>query len=297
MRSSTLPLAVAVTLALSASVSAQRQIHLFANVVDANGLPVFALLPSDIRVMENGVEGTVTDIDFIKWGMKLQLLIDNGVGMGSENLIHLRNGVRGLLEALPEDLEVTMVTTAPQPRFLVRATTDRQELLRGVDRLAPDSGAGRFVESLNEATQRVERDKGDYVSIIVAVGTTAGDATVRDRDIQQLMRRLNARPSTVHVVMLSAPQRSATGGVNQGEVGQAVTQMTRGRYENIAAASRLATLLPEIGEQLHLTHDRLNSQFKITFERPNDTSGELGQISLGARGGLAVVSVSLDGRP
>ena len=30
----------------------------------------------------------------------------------------------------------------------------------------------------------------------------------------------------------------------------AITEMTRGRYESIAAATRLSTLLPEIGKQV-----------------------------------------------
>jgi hypothetical protein len=297
MRTSVLGLAVAFICAGTADVAAQRQIQIFASILDANGAPATSVSPDDLRVMENGVEGRITNIEVVEWGLKLQLLIDNGIGTGSENLIHLRNGVRGLLETLPEGIEVTMVTTAPQPRFLVRATTDRAELLRGVDRLAPDSSAGRFIESLNEATQRIERDKSDFVPIIVSLGSTAGDANVRERDIEQLMRRLQQRPTTVHVVMLSAPQRSSTGGVNQAEVGQAVTQMTRGRYENIAAGTRIATLLPEMGEMLAAAHQRLGSQFKLTFERPAGASGELGQLSMGARSNFTIASVSLDGRP
>ena len=144
--------------------------------------------------------------------------------MGSANLNQLRNGVRGLLEALPPGLEMTLVTTAPQPRFLVRATTDRQALLAGVDKLAPDTGAGRFVESLNEALQRFERDKTDFFGIIVSLGTTMGDNRVPDRDINQIFERAQKKPTTVHVVMVSTGSQSASGGVVQQEVGNAGRQ-------------------------------------------------------------------------
>jgi hypothetical protein len=126
--------------------------------VDGTGAPAASVAPGDVRVLENDVEAKILKVEPIEWTTKIQLLIDNGSGIGSGNLTSLRNGLRGLIEALPPGLEVTFVTTAPQPRFLVRATTDRQALLAGVDKLAPDSTAGRFVEALGEALQRFERD-------------------------------------------------------------------------------------------------------------------------------------------
>src|SRR5205085_4451173 len=119
-----------------------------------------------------------------------QLLVDNGIGLGGDNISHLRNGVRALLEALPPGVEVTLVATAGAPRFLVRATTDRGAIMKGLGLLAPDGGAGKFVESLNEATQRIEKDKGDYTPVIVSLATTEGDRNVLDRDVDRLTQRL-----------------------------------------------------------------------------------------------------------
>jgi hypothetical protein len=59
---------------------------------------------------------------------------------------------------------------------------------------------------------------------------------------------------------------------------------------------RLATLLPEIGTQVAMAHERQSHQFKITVQRPAGASGELNQVSMNAFGGLAVTSVSFDGR-
>jgi hypothetical protein len=207
----------------------------------------------------------------------------------------LRNGLRGLLDALPPGLEVTLVTTAPQPRFLVRATTDRQAQIAGIDRLAPDSTVGRFVESLGEALQRFERDKTDFFGVIVMLGSTSGDNRVLDRDINQIFERAQKKPTTVHVVMVStSPGGSASGGVVQTEVGMQVAKMTNGRYESIAAASRIGTLLPEIGAQVaKATQGGASKQFKITAERAGGNSNEPAKISMGARNGLAVTSVTI----
>jgi hypothetical protein len=54
------------------------------------------------------------------------------IGLGSANLIHLRNGLRGLIDALPPGIRVTVVSTAPQPRFIVRETADRDSITKGL---------------------------------------------------------------------------------------------------------------------------------------------------------------------
>ena len=190
--------------------------------------------------------------------------------------------------------KTTLVTTAPQPRFLVRATTDRQALLAGIDRLAPDSTVGRFVESLGEALQRFERDKTDFFGVIVTLGSTAGDNRVLDRDLNQIFERAQKKPTTVHVVMVSgSPGANASGGVVQTEVGMQIAKMTNGRYENIAAASRIGTLLPEIGAQIAKATQGANKQFRITAERTGGNSKEPSKISMGARNGLSVTGVTI----
>lgn len=287
---------VAILLCIAASdARAQEQIQLYASVADATGNPVATLEPKDLRVMEGGVEAKILKVEPVNWPVKVQLLLDNGVGLGSQNIQTLKDGVKGLIEALPDNLEVTIVTTAPQPRFLVRPTTDKAMMLESLSRLAPDSGAGRFVESMNEATQRIEKDKTDQFPVIISSATSSGDANVLDRDVKRIFERLQKMPIKVHVVLLNTPG-SGTGGANQTQVGLAVTQATRGRYESIAAATRLATLLPEIGKQVADSVAKQSHQFRLTIERPAGKSGELGQVSAGARGGLVLQGVSMDGR-
>jgi von Willebrand factor type A domain len=278
-----------------AVVNGQQQFQVFASIVDASGMPVKSLEPADVKVVENGVEATVTRIEPIEWPMKVQLLLDNGAGLGAENLQHLRNGVKGFLEAMPAGVEVAVLTTAPQARFVVRPTTDRIALLDGVGRLTPDSGTGRFAESLNEAAQRIEKDEKDHFPVIVMAGTSSGDTNVLERDIQRMMQRLQKRPATVHVILLTNA-RTASGGSVQTNVGLAVTQMTGGRYEGIAAASRLATLLPEIGAQIAKSNEKQSHQFRITVQRPAGASGDVGNIGMSVRSGLRAAGLSRDGR-
>jgi hypothetical protein len=266
-------------------------VQLLATVVDPNNAELTTLDPQDIRVTENGAPATVTKVESSKTVPKLQILVDNGLGIPPESISDLRTGLRGLVEALPPNLEVTLVATAPQPRFIARAVTDRQKLLGMVDLVTPDSGAGRFVESLHEATSRIERDK-DGAYTIVSIGTSSGDVSVRDRDVKEVVERVRNRGTVVHVVLLKTVGRSASLGVIQGELGQVVTASTGGRFENIAVANRLATLLPEIGAQIAPTLTGSSQKFRIYVDRPSGASGDLGKLSI-AVAGKNVTSVTL----
>ena len=291
-------LAVFVSLtAASGLVAAQgpKQIQVYASVLDGTGAPAKSLEIADVVLTENDAAATVTRIEPVNWPVKLQLLLDNGIGLGSQNVQLLKNGVAGLLDALPANLEVTLVSTAPQPRILARASTDRAAVQKGLDLLAADSGAGRFIESLSEATQRIERDKGDFFPVIVTVATTIGDRDSRDYDVQRIMKRLEARPTTVHVVVLTN-SASGSGGANQTNVGLTVTKFTGGRFENINSATRIATLLPEIGQQAATTIERQSHLFRVTADRPAGASGDIGRISLGSKAPLKVAGLSFDGR-
>ena len=296
MRSKLL-MGVAVALCVaSGDVRAQQQVQLYASVADVTGKPVTTLEPADLKVLEGGVEAKIVKVEPVSWQVKVQLLVDNGIGLGGQNIQSLKDGIKGLIEALPENLEVTIVTTAPQPRFLVRPTTDKAMMIEGLSRLAPDGGAGRFVESMNEATQRIEKDKTDHFPVIISSATSSGDANVLERDVKRIFERIQKRPTTVHVILLNSTTGSATGGANQTQVGLSVTQATRGRYESIAVPTRLATLLPELGKQVAASHEKQSHQFKITVERPAGKSGELGQLSAGGRSGLVLQGLSTDGR-
>jgi hypothetical protein len=248
-------------------------------------------------VAENGVEGKIVKIEPIDWPVKVQLLIDNGTGM-EQGLVQIRNGVKGFVEALPDGIEMSLVTTAPQPRFIVRPTMDKQAIIQGADRIAPDSGAARFIEALNEAAARIDKEKGNYFPVVVIVGSTTADgSSFVERDVQRMLQRFSERAATVHVVMLSTGARAtnAVTGANQTNVGEAVTKTTGGRYDNIAAMTRIATLLPEIGAQVAKSHARQSHQFRITFQRPNGASGPLGEVGAATRTGFTPM-LSINGR-
>jgi hypothetical protein len=275
----------------------QSTLTFFASVVDATGAPLASLAPEDLKIAENGVEGKIVKVEPIDWPIKVQLLVDNGTGMESA-LVQIRNGVKGFVEALPDGIEMSLITTAPQPRFIVKPTMDKASVIQGADRIVPDSGAARFIEGLNEAAARIDKEKGNYFPVVVIVGsTTAEGSSVLERDVQRMLQRFVDRAATVHVVMLSTGARSSTSvsGANQTAVGDAVAKNTGGRYDNIASATRIATLLPEIGAQVAKSHVLQSRQFRLTFQRPNGASGAPGPIGAATRPGLTPM-LTINGR-
>jgi hypothetical protein len=270
----------------AAGVGGQQQITLLASIVDsATNAPPEKIDTGELRVLEDGADGKVLRVDAVDRVVKVQVLVDNGAGVGADSIGELRKGLRGLIEALPSGVETSIYTTAPQPRPLVRPTTDRAAILKGVDLLAPDRGTGRFIESLGEAAQRATREKDDVVTVIINAATSTGDLDAQDRDIKQAFTRIQSRPMIIHVMLFNgAAARSASGGLIQTEVGLAVTKATGGRYENINTISRYASLMPEFGAEVAKQMAGLTRQFRIVAQRPEGKTGNIGGVSLGVAG-------------
>ena len=284
-----------------------KPLQIYAQVVDGNGAAPRSLDISDVRVMEDGRDATVTKVDKLDWPVKLQVLVDNGLGLGGGGIAPLTNGVEGLIAALalPEYLDVTLVTTAPQPRFLVRAATNRSSMMQGLALLSPDTHAGQFVDSLYEATERIERDETDYFPVIVSVATTSGDRRMKESDVQRIMGRLAARATVVHVVLYTGGPQGASqaavaqgspfAGANQFRVGTAVAKYSGGTYESINNPTRLETLLPAIGENVAASVERARQQFRITAGRPSGATGAVGKVTVRATPPYATTGLSFDG--
>jgi hypothetical protein len=302
-------LAAALALGLAGAVAAQapRQIQIYADVVDAAGRPARSLEIEDVHVIEDGVEAAVTKVEKLDWPVKLQILVDNGLGLGAANIQPLKAGIDGLIAALalPEYLQLTVVTTAPQPRFLTRGAVGRAAMDKGLELLGPDTRVGQFVESLFEATERIAHDQTDFFPVIVSVATTSGDRRMKESDVERILARLAARPTTVHVVLFTGGpqgvsqaglvQGAANAGANQFRVGTAVAKYSGGTYESINSASRFESLLPEIGERVSESVERYRQQFRITAVRPAAAAAAVGTVKVRVPPPLVSVGLSFDG--
>jgi hypothetical protein len=291
--------------ALCEATFAQGQ-NLFQFVVsasDATGNPVTDLKPEDVVMTEAGVRQPVVKVEPLSVPLKLTLAVDNGID-SSEALVHYRAGLTGLVEALPPGVEITLLTIAPQPRMVVRPTADKAQILRAINGFAPEQAAPRFTDVLVEYSQRLEREARDnktppYVPIMIVLSTTSTEqASYQPPEVAKAMNFLVARRARLNVIIMSTRTGQATSSETlnasvQGIISQPVVKATNGRYEALAASSRVATLLPEWGKDLAALHQRQANQVRVTVQRAQGGNLNNPQIEL-ARPGLNG-QVTIDG--
>ena len=133
---------------------AQEQLDFVLSFTDAKGAAVTDVTANELSIVENGVMGTIVSIQPDTHPLDVQLLVDNGTIMGPA-LAELRVGVKGFFSALPNDAQVSLVTLAPQPRFVLRPVVGPQNGVQAADRLAPDISLAAFLDALVEAGERL----------------------------------------------------------------------------------------------------------------------------------------------
>jgi hypothetical protein len=262
-----------------ATVSAQtpQLFEFFVGAADATGKPVTDLRPEDVVMSENGVRQQVVKVERQPVPIKITIAVDNSQD-SAESLSHYRAGLTGLVEALPREVEVTVITTTPQPRMVVRPTTERAQILRAINGFAPEQGRPRFTEALVEFSERLQREARDrrvapYVPVLIMLSTTAVEQnSYQPGEITKAANFLVARRARVNVLVVSTRTGQATSPETidaslQGIIAMPIVKATNGRYQSLAASSRLATLLPEWGRDLAALQERQINQVRVTVER------------------------------
>lgn len=297
-------LALCVVIAMAAArPAAQAQFTFFISVSGPGGEPVSDLRREELTVAEDGRPATIVRMVPVTKPVRVTILLDNGFDTGSL-LQQYRNGVKALFSALPTGVEASLLTLAPQPRWVVRPTNDRVQLMNAADRITPDSAAPRMVDGLIEAANRIEQENQKdlaYWPIIVVVSTTGPEGSnPRDRDIERMVKQLLGFPTRVHVIMLGTGAQSPTEilGARQVQVGKFVVDNTGGRYEAIAAPTRISSLLEEFGKMIAEAHAFQHQQFLIQAERPAGVTGPLGRLAISlSRSGLTMTATAQGLKP
>jgi hypothetical protein len=300
-------LAVALAVSTPAGVAAQGdRFQFIISVTDAEGRPVTNLTRDDILMSEKGIEHDIIRVQPYHVPVKLTIAVDNGP-LSRDALAHYRSGLTGLIKSLPVDVEVTLITTSPQPRMVVRPTTDRQQILRGVNGFAPENEAPRFTDALVEFSERLraelqETRRLDSVPVIIMISTTVNEAV--SYEVPQISRALGflkARKAKVYMASLSERQElSGFAPLNtnrQALIGIPATELTGGRYEALSISNRLASLLPEFGREIAAVHRKHANQVLVTVERQPDVTGPLQSPRIEVKRPGLTGQVSLDGLP
>jgi hypothetical protein len=287
---------IAVVALTPTTVSTQEQFQFVVSARDAEGHPVVDLKPTEVLMMENGVANQIVKVEPFHMPVKLTIAVDNGI-LSKDAMVPYRSGLEGLVKALPPEVEVALIATAPQARFVVPSTLDRNRVLKGINAFAPEDAAPRFADTLVEFSKRLQDEfnktkRIESIPVIVMVSTTAPEnASYRATEINTALAFLTTRKARVYVTMTTNGHDTGV----QPMIGIPLSKGTGGRYEAIGSAGRLATLLPEYGADIATLHQQRYNQVLVTAQRKQGGPLQNPRIEL-TRSNLTG-QVSLDGLP
>ena len=298
------------TIIASGVVYAQNQVKpnqllVFISATDASGVPLTDLKPEEIAYTESGTPGKVVSLDRHQLPIKLTIAIDNGKD-SVQALPTLKEGLTGLVGALPADVEVTLITMS-QPQMVVKPTTDRAQITQGITRFGPESGAvAKFSETLVEYAQRVDKDFKDkkltYSPVLIVVSTPTPELeNVQPDTINKALNTLQTRGAKVSMVMFTTTPTNTEAVANMKQGRQAliatpIVTASKGKFETLVQFNRLGTLLPEWGKEIAAAHTKQTNQFRAIIDRPGGATGPLNNLGLRITRPGANGSVSPDGR-
>jgi hypothetical protein len=302
--------------AIAVVVSGQEQFAVYLSALDAAGTPVLQLQESDLAVREDVGPSRIVSVTRFGWPLKVTVLLDNGPRT-AEALVHYRSGLTKFFAGLPPGVPVSLIATAPNPRWLIRETTDKVQIANGIGRITPDDGLGRFSDALIEYADRLDDEFRNvsperlqpYLPVLVSIATTHQDGSDvrRDANVKMITSLVKHRVWTT-MIMVAPPHASAQPGglpVIEGDEGQnaeiakAVQEITRGQYVPITGSGTSAlssTLLPELAQAIARRYIRQMTQHRIVIERAPGATGPMRAFSLQLlRHPGAAIVVSTDG--
>jgi hypothetical protein len=220
---------------------------------------------------------------------------------------HVRNSLEKFVDGIPRDVPVTLITTAPAPRTLVRDSKDIVQLKRAIGQISPepetDGAYGRFSDSLVEYAKRLDdefRKVGPeqlppYLPTLIVISTNTQDGSaVRKEDNEKMILSLRKHRVWTNFVMIT-PSKAATvtdlaseptveaDEAQVGEVALAVQKFTGGRYFPLggSGASGLTTkILPELAQDVTVRYIKQMMQYRVVIERPAGATGPIKSLAV-----------------
>jgi hypothetical protein len=284
-------------------------------------VPVLDVKDSEVSVREAAGEAHVLGIRRFELPLKVTILLDNGPKI-SHAMVPVRTGLQKFFDGIPKDIPVSLVTTAPAPRFLVRESMDPIQIQKAVSQITPeaeDSGAyGRFSDSLVEYSHRLEDEfrhlsleqKPPYLPVLIVISTTTQDGSlVRKQESQQMILALRKYNVWTNFVMVT-PSKDPSFGDDQdpnlliddaqvSSLAKAVQENTGGRYMPVSGSGvsgLSSTILPGLAKDVTIRHLKQVTQYQIAVERPAGALGQPKKLDVGInRPGVIIVQISPDG--
>ena len=286
---------LAAALVQGAAWSAQAQEHtLHVAVADADGNPVPGLAEGDLVVQWDGENLETTEFEAVDWPVRLTVFVDNS-NAGVPIVPQTREGLRALLRELPAEIEVAMLTTGRQPRWITRHTTDRAELEENIANIAGDAGtAATYNDALVEETNRIHDDDREYYPVIIMVAADGPDhSTSQQGRVDRMVERMVENAVEVHTLVYVGGSGLGAGSMAAG-VGEQLVPHTGGSFDRITVPTAVVDRLEVLARDIARKHRFVSNQYRITYRQPRNPSPQPRIGVATQRRGLQML-VTLDG--
>jgi VWFA-related protein len=253
-------LAAVATLSVAPLRAQSEEWTVYAAAVDRTGAPVLGLSADDFVVRENGLAREILRVAPATDSIRVALLVDTSQEIRND-LIDVRQGLRGFVNAIDRRHEVSLMGFGGPPTVLVDYTRDRKRLEAGVTRLLARPGTGSYLLSAIIETSRGLRKRRDLRRVMVII--TAQGPEFSEISYQTVLDYVRESGAPMHSFLLRREGASPTDAAAQEvELTLAVgTQMTGGRREDLLSSMAMTPTLLSLAAEL-------NHQYQIVYARP-----------------------------
>ena len=251
----------AVVLLGSSSIRAQsEEWTVYTSVVDQNGAPVMGLTASDFVVRENGMAREIVRVSPATDSLQVAVLIDNSQEVRND-LIDLRQGLRGFVNQLDRRHEVALIGFGGPPTVLVDYTRDLKRLETGISRLFARPGTGSYLLTAIIETSRTLRQRRELRRVMVVITTQGPEFS--EISYQTVLEYVRDSGAPLHSFVLRREGVSPTDPAAQEvELTLAVgTRMTGGRREELLTSMAMTSRFESLAAEL-------NHQYQVAYARP-----------------------------
>ena len=307
-------LAAIALVAAVVALRAQEQAALYVFAVDRSGVPLLEISPSDLAIQEDAGRASIVSVRRFGWPVKVTVLVDNGPRT-SDSLVHFRTGLKRFFAGLPPNVPVSLIATAPNPRWLIREATDPVQIERAVNLIAPDQGLARFSDALIEYAARLDEEfrrvskeqMPPYLPVLVSIATTHQDGSeVTRQSSLKMLTSLRQHLVWTHMIMVSPVRATnSAGGLpvldpdegQNAEIAKGVQEVTGGRYVPVTGSGTsalMSTILPELAQSISARYIRQMTQHRVVLERAAGAKGPMRNVAVslfGHEGAKIVISV------
>lgn len=273
--------AVAAAVALwfvSVQAADKPQQHTFyVHVTDKSGAPIAGLGASDFGVIESGQARKVVRAAYGGVPMRVLFLVDTSESI-SKIINPFRAALQALIDGIPADDEIALVSLGRQMRIRAQPTLDRKKVKDEAGRIFSDGGGTVLLDGLLESYDRLLAKAEDRAGVIVVLTTDGPESSTATREEQynKFVETIVGRGITVHAAIVgntgstSSQLPSASSGT-QSVVAINLTDNTGGHLDSVAAATALPDKLAAIAGMVRAQQDRMKAWYQIDYV--TDTPG------------------------